>query len=734
MRPVDVVIPVYQGFLETVACLNSVLRTVDGSWARIIVINDCSPDQQITDYLRELKRTSPQIVLLENEQNLGFVATVNLGMAFDSLRDVLLLNSDVEVAGNWLHRLREAAYHHDSVASVTPFSNNATICSFPNICKSNRLLFDLPLEEIDAQFAAEFSVGDVFPVPTGVGCCIYLCRDALNQVGFFDLAAFGRGYGEENDWCQRALRAGFRNLHLANCFIYHKGGVSFGNEHSPRLAHALDTLDKKYPRYHADIQRFIVKDPARAARVRAWLRLFAVQTKPKILMISHKLSGGVQQHVDELASKFSDKVLFLFMMPDMDGESVRISCFDGDEWLRDGLFFHIDSEYEKLVELLSGLGIGRLHFHHTMGLPTRLWGLSADLGCGYDLTVHDYYLVNGNPSLTDIEGRYVDEDAFDFDERCAGHRPLPEGVDAELWRTNQRMIVEGADRVIFPSIDCKNRFTKYFEVRNPVVAWHPDYVVSHPHPAPTWNFPATRPVRVLVLGALSKEKGADILDSVAGALAGELIEFHLLGYAYKKLGHHVHSHDPYDNSNVHTLIDRIQPDLVWFPAMWPETYSYTLSVALQHGLPVVVPDLGAFIERVQGRLYSTVVKWNYSIAQWRTFWMTVLHDQELPCNGENYGVDCVQLAHNFYSSEYIQAASTRTATARGAIFRDPGPNLYIYSLKLSRSEELLKRIWRFSRRPVGAVLISFVPFKMQRSIKRYLSHRPMHDIVGKSPF
>lgn len=731
MKRVDVIIPVYEGFQETQACLDSVLRTVDESWARIVIINDHSPDQRITDYLRDLKRDIPKLVLLENEQNMGFVATVNRGMSYDTERDVLLLNSDVEVAGNWLHRMREAAYHHEKVASVTPFSNNATICSFPNICKDNRLVFDLTLEEIDAEFASEFTVDDVFQVPTGVGCCIYLSRDVLNEIGFFDFAAFGRGYGEENDWCQRALRAGFRNLHLANCFVYHKGGVSFGNEHSPRLARALDTLDKKYPRYHADIQRFIVRDPGRAARVRAWLRLFAVQTKPKILMISHKLSGGVQQHVDELAAMYADRVLFLFMMPDMDGESIRISCFDGDEWLRDGLFFHIDTEYEKLVELLIGLGIGRVHFHHTMGLPTRLWGLAGDLDCSYDLTIHDYYLVNGNPSLTDKDGRYVSEDSPSFDEQCAGHRPLPEGVDAELWRTNQKLIVEGADRVIFPSLDCKSRFVRYFDVERSVVTWHPDYASAIPYPLPEWRFPSTRPLRVLVLGALSKEKGADVLENVAGALSGEDIEFHLLGYAYKKLSHHIHAHDPYDNRNVHNLIKRIEPDVVWFPAMWPETYSYTLSIALQHGLPVVVPNIGAFVERVQGRAHSTIVNWNSTTAQWRAFWMNVLLDRALPpVEYFHFGAKAVD--HNFYHSEYIQGVSIRPASAKGEVFRDPGPNLYIYSQKLSRSEELLKRIWRFSRKPLGAVLISFVPFKMQRSIKRYLSHRPMHDIVGKS--
>ena len=149
MRDVDVVIPVYDGFAETVACLESVLRTVDHAWARLVVVNDCSPDPGITAWLRDLSVREPRLVLLENASNEGFVKTANRGMSYDNARDVLLLNSDVEVAGNWLARMREAAYGNGQVGSVTPFSNNATLCSFPNICKENRLLFGLDCAAID---------------------------------------------------------------------------------------------------------------------------------------------------------------------------------------------------------------------------------------------------------------------------------------------------------------------------------------------------------------------------------------------------------------------------------------------------------------------------------------------------------------------------------------------------------------------------------------------------------
>ena len=46
---------------------------------------------------------------------------------------------------------------------------------------------------------------------TGVGFCLYIRRQLIESVGAFD-PVFGLGYGEENDFCMRATRAGFRNV------------------------------------------------------------------------------------------------------------------------------------------------------------------------------------------------------------------------------------------------------------------------------------------------------------------------------------------------------------------------------------------------------------------------------------------------------------------------------------------------------------------------------------------
>ena len=732
MRKVDVIVPVYRGLEETRRCLDSVLATVDPSWARVVVINDGSPEPEITGYLRQLAATHPDLVLLENEQNLGFVATVNRGMQYDAQRDVLLLNSDVEVANDWLRRMREAAYQNGKVASVTPFSNNATICSFPDFCRENDLLFGLSVAELDACFAGQFGPGDVIDVPTGVGCCMYLRRDCLDEVGYFDLETFGRGYGEENDWCQRAAKAGWRNLHLASCFVYHAGGVSFGAEQQARVDNAQVLLARKHPRYAADVESFLAADPARAMRGRALLALVAASALPRALMICHKLGGGAQQHVEELVALYNGQALFLQLTPEQEGQSVVLTCYDGTRRLQDGLHFEVPGEYDKLQRLLAELGVGRVHFHHTMGLPPRLWLLAQDLGCGYDLTIHDYYLINGNPTLTDSDARFVSDEREDFDRQCAGHYPLPAGVDAGQWRDNQRLMVENAERVIFPSADAGRRFTRFFSVRSAVVAWHPDYRLSQPYPAPNWRVSADKPLRVLVLGALSREKGADSLEAVAQAMAGEAIEFHLLGYAYRALAGSVITHGPYQNSEVYDLIHRIDPDIVWYPALWPETYSYTLSIALHCGLPVVVPDIGAFPERVAQRPLSSVLPWDLPQSDWLAFWRDLLASGSPATAGSAAGQWGNSAPNDgFYQDAYLQAVPVRDGDLTAATLASLAGNYRLVRAGLSRSERLLRGIWRMSRSPLVARCVALVPFRLKQAFKRRLSSRPMHDIVYK---
>ncbi|MEI2745384.1 MAG: glycosyltransferase [Ottowia sp.] len=189
---VDIIVPVYRGLRDTQVCIDAVLASTPRTDWRLIVINDCSPEPEVSAWLRDKAAVEPRITLLENEHNLGFVGTVNRGMRQSDRNDVLLLNSDTEVAGDWLDRLRAAAYRRARAGTVTPFSGNATICSYPVFCADNPLPAGQTTASLDALFA-RVNAGQSVEVPTGVGFCMYIRRDCLRAVGLVRRGALWQG-------------------------------------------------------------------------------------------------------------------------------------------------------------------------------------------------------------------------------------------------------------------------------------------------------------------------------------------------------------------------------------------------------------------------------------------------------------------------------------------------------------------------------------------------------------
>lgn len=263
MSSVDVVIPVYKDLRLTQRCIESVLEANDPMVGRLIVVDDCSPEHEVSQYCRDLC-AEKKIELVVNTSNLGFVQSVNIGMQASS-SDVILLNSDTRVHGAWASRLFRCAGRAERVASVTPFSNNAEIASYPHFVHSNVLPRDLSLSELDNIFS-NVNDGMAIEIPTAVGFCMYLRREVLQEIGLFDADLFGRGYGEENDWCLRASSAGYRHLLCADLFVYHEGGASFGNETEDLKRAASDELSVKYPGYAKSIATFVTEDPIEPAR------------------------------------------------------------------------------------------------------------------------------------------------------------------------------------------------------------------------------------------------------------------------------------------------------------------------------------------------------------------------------------------------------------------------------------------------------------------------------------
>ena len=252
-----IIVPVFNALEQLEACLRSISRSVPTD-TQVLLIDDASTDKRVLPLLQSWVNDAKSYRrLLVNEINEGFVATVNHGMRLAGT-DVVLLNSDTEVTSGWLRCLADCLASDPLIATATPWSNNGEIVSIPAFCVAN----PAPANP-DAIASVITACGRPgYPeMPTAVGFCMAISLRAIKLVGLFDEDTFGRGYGEENDFCQRAEQAGLRNVLCDDAYVVHHGGASFGPLGLKPDESSMQRLLAKHPEYQSKVSEFIQTDP-----------------------------------------------------------------------------------------------------------------------------------------------------------------------------------------------------------------------------------------------------------------------------------------------------------------------------------------------------------------------------------------------------------------------------------------------------------------------------------------
>ncbi len=608
---VDVIIPVYRGLEQTRACIESVLADTDRPPGRIIVVDDKSPEPSLPAWLDKIAKKTG-IVVVHNRRNLGFVASVNRGMAEAGDHDVALLNSDTEVPNGWLTRLALHAYAQPRIASVSSLSNNATICSYPTN-DGGPILFDLPLATVD-DACRTVNAGRAVSVPTTVGFCMYIRREALDDLGNFDEEGFGRGYGEENDFCMRALKRGWRHLLACDVFVYHEGSVSFKTDTEILKQSAGKLLRTRYPQYETLVSMHIGVDAVGPYRFAITLELFRKSGKPTILLVCHGLGGGVNRHIDGMVDRLSDQANFLLLLATDRGATLTVPAVENHPEMS------LPAErLDDLVTLLRSVPVTRVHIHHLDGMDMDIRALIQKLDVPFDVTVHDYYALCPQVNMLPwTSGPYCGEPGPATCNACISVLPSHGAKEILSWRREKSWQYLEADRVICPSEDVRARLTRFGLGARAIVAPH--------QPVTKGNWPVTVPalrgrtLRVAMLGVYARLKGAHVVDALTQMVDPADIEVHLIGPVEddvpKTAAERIVATGKYAEADLPDLLSKIRPHVIWFPGMAPETYSYTLTTAIESGLPIVAPRIGAFTERLQGRPQTWMVEPTVATAPW----------------------------------------------------------------------------------------------------------------------
>jgi GT2 family glycosyltransferase/glycosyltransferase involved in cell wall biosynthesis len=610
-RRFNIIIPIYKGVAITRACIQSVLETRDPIRDSVVLINDCSPDPEMARMLGSLAAEAG-VYLLDNASNLGFVGSVNRGLAFSRIGHAVLLNSDTRVFQGAWDEMERLLLAEPDIGTITALSNNATIFTYPHLT----LVAEGPIEDLSwaelAEAALEINAGNVVDVPTGHGFCMTIRRCVLDSVGYLD-PRFGRGYCEENDFCMRAADRGWRNVAACAVFVEHRESVSFQGDRAALIRSNMSQLSTLYPDYIPTVMRFERDDPLRVAR---WpldgfrLKRAAAVGGRYALIIQNSLGGGTKTAIQDIETAYGydgrERITLTFRKDGMRELIVRdpriYAVFTPED--DDALFSILEDANVDLVLVHQLLG-------STHGFVQRLgrWGSTRQM----KFYMHDFYAFCPRVTMLDALNRFCRAAGVDKCARCVDMAGSHEASQLDNLRPAEHralfdIFLQQCKDVIAPSNDTARWANRIFS----------ELVISAiPHPQLGMKRRASvrdgDPNQIVLLGAIGPHKGSRRLLELArqARLEYPALRFHVVGHTdidkELRAEGNVTITGPYRPEELESLVYYTRARVALFLHEWPETFSYTLTEAWLLGLWPIVPSLGAPAERVTDKKDGSIV-------------------------------------------------------------------------------------------------------------------------------
>lgn len=612
MKCCDVIVPIYNAYECVKELVESLLKYTNLDENRIILINDKSPDERISKLLNKYKEKYKDFIILENSENKGFVGTVNVGMKQSEENDVLLLNSDTIVTKNWLEKIKKCAYSSEKIATVTPLSNNATMASVPVPFKKNELPSDISIDEM-GKIVEECSFLDYPDLPTGHGFCLYIKREVLNKIGYFDEETFGKGYGEENDFCFRCLDIGYRNVLCDNVYIYHKESQSFSESKLALMAENGKKLENRYPEYYQRLARWCAELPIKYIGNNIALALSRkYKNKKNILILIHDWDdvenhvGGTTLHIYDIINKLRDKYNFHVLAP-INNMYYLISYWTNTEStiIYPGIFdsrkySFYNNKYKNMVEsIVNRFAIDAVHIHHMKSHFFDIGDIIKEKHLYSIISIHDFYSVCPLINKMYDNKRYCGEPTNEECNKCLLKVANIKGNMISEWREEWKKLFKICNKIIAPSEACQKEILLTYKDLNIKIIEHGVDLTKTNSQKDIAN---KKTLNIAFLGAIGIIKGSNILyDLIKRKYKG--INIHLFGMfdrvipkSYKK---RIKIYGKYKREDLPKLLSDNDIDLICLISICPETYSYTLTESVSCGVPVLVNNLGALKERVE---------------------------------------------------------------------------------------------------------------------------------------
>lgn len=278
---VSVCIVNFNGGERLASAVASVFASVGGLSSEVIVVDNASTDGS----LARVTVRWPTIRVIRNSTNVGFGRANNQAMQLAAGDFFLLLNNDAVLEPDALSRMLSAAIGDRGAAFVScrvlDKEGNLQVTHGPPPTLAEYLPFRLrrrrlakaiidtttsPVARSRAAhlYAERYGYNHTHPVQNLCGVCLIVRRAAAAEIGLLDERYFM--YYEDIDWSERAVRAGWRLLYVADATAHHAWAPIPAKSTSASLGKARRFSQGLYYRQHGGDVSFL----AMAAAL--WLR------------------------------------------------------------------------------------------------------------------------------------------------------------------------------------------------------------------------------------------------------------------------------------------------------------------------------------------------------------------------------------------------------------------------------------------------------------------------------
>jgi glycosyltransferase involved in cell wall biosynthesis len=336
----------------------------------------------------------------------------------------------------------------------------------------------------------------------------------------------------------------------------------------------------------------------------------ALARRPHLTIVfDHNMGGGANQYCRNLIAERNARgeaaLLCTYNLPMLE---YRLHVFEpGAESrvFRISTFLALERILEKIpaAELFVNSTVS---FDEPLVLAEWLARMRAEFPASrLTVTAHDYFAICPSFVLLNDQGRYCGVPEISECNRCLRAHPasyvaLSPPTEIGPWRALWGRCLDAADEIRCFSESTREHLRRAYPAlplaRVTVIPHRQDYV-----PARLPRVVRGAPV-IGVIGEISPQKGAGIVRDIVSRIERENLDARVVVLGTLNLAHRspkLQVTGAYRREELVDLIEKHGVNLLLFPSIWPETFSYVVAEMVALRLPIVAFDLGAPAERLR---------------------------------------------------------------------------------------------------------------------------------------